>query len=116
LNKYSSAAPHLNEFLVALGVPVPSASPDTLFRDDVFRNAVETLRTYLDSAERKASEYKAKLEIAEKNGRESERRRQETEKRYEELEARRCEEIKEQSEFKAKLAPILAQLQNFTDS
>jgi len=123
LNKFSSATPHLTELLVVMGFPAPSAPPESLFKDEVFHSAVETLKTYVESleskllhAERKASEYKSKLEIAERHGWDSERRRQEAEKRYEELESRRREEIKEQTEIKAKLAPILAQLQTFTSN
>ena len=119
LNKFSSAAPHLNEFLALMGVSAPLELLDTVVKEDAFRNAVETLKTYVDSAEskllhaeRKASEHKSKLEIAERHGWESERRRQEAEKRYEELESQRREENNEQTELKAKLAAIVAQLQN----
>ena len=104
-----------------MGFQAPHALPETLVNDNAFRNAVETLKTYVDSAEskilhaeRKTAEYKSKLEIAERHGWDSERRRQEAEKRYEELESKRRDEIKDQTELKAKLAPILAQLQNIT--
>jgi chromosome segregation ATPase len=181
LNKFSSAAPHLNEFLIVMGFSAPSELPDTVVKDDVFRNAVEILKTYVESAEskllhaeryaseykskleiaarrasgwdsdrrieeaeRQASEYKSKLEIAERRGSDSDRRieeaerraseskskletaeryawdsnrrRQEAEKRYEELKSKAGEEIKEQTEQKAKLASIVAQLQNLTGS
>ena len=119
LNKFSSAAPHLNEFLTRMGVSESLEFLDTGVKDDAFRNAVETLKTYVESAEskllhaeRKASEHKSKLEIAERHGWESERKRQEAEKRYEKLESKRREEINEQTELKAKLAAIVAQLQN----
>jgi hypothetical protein len=121
MNKFSSAAPHLNEFLMVMGFPMRSDLPDPLVKDSVFRNAVERLKTYVElaeaklmHAERQAAENKSKLEIAERHGWDSERRRQQAEKRCEELESKRREEIKEQNELKAKLAPIVAQLQDFT--
>ena len=106
-----------------MGFSAPSELPDTVVKDDVFRNAVEILKTYVESAESKllhaeryASEYKSKLETAERYAWDSNRRRQEAEKRYEELESKAGEEIKEQTEQKAKLASIVAQLQNLTGS
>jgi chromosome segregation ATPase len=102
-----------------MGFSTPSEPLDTVVTDDVFRNAVETLKTYVESAEskllhaeRQTSEYKSKLDIAERHGWESERRRQEAEKQSEELERKRREENNEQTELKAKLAAIAAQLQN----
>ena len=109
----------MNEFLIVMGFSAPSEPLDTVVTDDVFRNAVETLKTYVESAEskllhaeRQASEYKSKVEIAERHGWESECRRQEAEKRCDELESKRRDESNEQTELKAKLAAIAAQLQN----
>jgi len=108
-----------------MGFPqaAPSALPENHVEDQKFNNALETLKRYIEStnakllhAERKASECKSKLEIAERHGWDSERRRQEAEKQREELETKRREELKAHSEFKAKLAPIVAQLRNFTGS